>query len=129
MRLDKKTIKFLKDNNIRYSIKNRTGSYAECPKSYIVIGTKNNRTKNELICTTFHEIAHILNYRNHKFFRYHSGKWLPKSYYRKVALKAERYTDKVAAKLMKKIHPTIKYDYSYTYSENTINAMRNYYGI
>jgi hypothetical protein len=129
MKMDKKTLKFLKDNNIRYSIKNRAGSYAECPKGRIVIGTKDNKTRRELICTTFHEIAHILNYRNNKFARYHNGKWLPRAYYSKVALKAERYTDKVAAKLMKKIHPTVQYDYAYTYSTKTITNMRKYYGI
>jgi hypothetical protein len=51
----------------------------------------------------FHEIAHCMNYRNKKYYRFHSrpGNQQDPAYLRRIHLRAEVYTDKVAAKLAK----------------------------
>jgi hypothetical protein len=63
----------------------------------------------------FHELGHVLNFRNKKYYNYHN--FHSKTRYTKervrnwiyTGLKAERYTDKVAKKLMRKYFPEVPY--------------------
>ena len=78
---------------------------------------KANSIQQFLSCVC-HEAAHILNYRNKKFFLYHNNgnKKITRAEARillKTAWNAERYTDKVAKQLMKDFFPFIPYVMGY----------------
>ena len=68
--------------------------------------------KNDYIFSFFHELQHCLNFKNGKYIKYHDRavrkrvEWSKATI--KVGLKAERYTDKEAYKLLKKYFPKIK---------------------
>lgn len=80
--------------------------------SVIVLDT--DLTDNMLLTAAFHEIQHCLNYRNKKYFNYHK-KRRNKKLAKKIALRAEVYTDKEAKKLAKKHGFT---NYKITYKMN-----------
>lgn len=102
-------------------------SYAKCKEGEIVIGLKNVDINNrrELLSTMFHEAAHIVNYNNNKYYKYHHDLG-GKKYLRRIALRAERYTDKVGRKLMKEHYPDVRYLAGYRTKENQ-QWLRDYY--
>jgi hypothetical protein len=70
--------------------------------------------KHTLSCF-FHELQHVLNYRNKKYYAYHGG-GSTKQVYRAIIYhgwQAERYTDRMAALLMKRHFPNEKYRAAY----------------
>lgn len=77
----------------------------------------------ELFSTFFHEYAHILNKRERKYATYHNIHEVKRltnnifNTFKKVHIRAERYTDRRAAKLMKQYMPKIKYIYGYNDKE------------
>jgi hypothetical protein len=80
-------------------LKNKTDGYADFGIDTVYIGT--DVSIQYFWSLVFHELAHILNRRNRKYFRYHRD-FCHKEVVKKLGLRAERYTDKVAAKEMKK---------------------------
>ena len=89
--------------------------YALCSKQKIVIKYGKNQTTRVFLSIFCHEIAHCLNYRNKKFFAFHSLNKLEDATRRHIqlairtGLRAERYTDKVGRQLMKKLFPGCRY--------------------
>jgi len=83
-------------------------------------GKKCNDTIQSFLSGVCHELAHVLNYRNKKYYDYHNfhmntrytkkrvQNWI------RVGYKAERYTDKVGQELMRKHFPGIPYLKAYT---------------
>ena len=66
----------------------------------------------EFISEAMHELAHILNYRNDKYKIYHKSEAETVEEVEiqiRTAIKAEKYTDKVAAKLTKFFFPEIRF--------------------
>jgi hypothetical protein len=61
----------------------------------------------------YHELAHIINYRNKKYLAYHTiENCTTYKHMRKIirtAIKAEKYTDNVAKVLISSTHPHITY--------------------
>jgi hypothetical protein len=97
--------------DVHYDIR---GGWAYPRDNYVIIGTR-EYTVNQLASTICHELAHILNLRNRKFFRYHD--FGLKTVYTKelaqmriqIGLKAELYTDEVAKRLMKEHYPELRF--------------------
>lgn len=65
----------------------------------------------DFLTALFHEVQHVLNYRNGKYKLYHSGKFNRKQFLY-WALSAERYTDRQAEKLAK-FHNFHEFTHSY----------------
>lgn len=85
--------------------------YAYSWRSKIKVFYSSRSSNRQIISVVFHEIAHCLNYRDKKFVAYHSGKTDPDNL-RKIlytGLKAERYTDNRARKMIKSYHPVTPY--------------------
>ncbi len=78
---------------------------------------KKKRVLDVFVSTVMHEICHILAKRNGKYSVYHSALEFVSMYeykiYKKTALNAELYVDKMAQKLCKKLFPKVRYDKSY----------------
>ncbi len=74
---------------------------------------------NYFLSVVFHEMGHILSYRNGKYREYNRGldtnKITPKKFkiWASQALKAERLADKIGKQLMKKHFPKLNYMASY----------------
>jgi len=78
-------------------------------------------TKNVFVSTILHEICHIVAYRQGKFKLYHSDNTKTKANILgiiRTGLRAERYVDAQAKKLMKGLFPGMRYDYSYNLKED-----------
>ena len=95
-------------------------------------GTGKNDSIQSFLSGVCHELAHVLNYRNKKYYKYHNMG--PKTRYTKklvqnwirTGYKAERYTDKVGAQLMKKHFPGIPYLLAYQGRHGYIWYQENY---
>lgn len=78
-------------------------------------GSKNLNLR---ICTFFHELGHIHCYRNNLWMNFHfihaDAKKKKVDTSVRIALKAERWVDRWAAKEMKKYFPNIKYHWPYS---------------
>ncbi len=114
-------ITLIKSYKIKYRIKiNNHRCYAHPADKKIFIGIEVEDSIQDFLSTVMHEIAHIENFRNNKFFKYHNiGKNVKLTKqkmkdYKRFALRAEIYTDYVASKLMKKHFPEIPYRKGYT---------------
>lgn len=81
-------------------------------------------TDNEFTTAVFHELQHILNYRNKKYFEYHSCN--DKKTMKKWALRAEVYTDKEAKKLAK-TYGFNKYQMTYKMNNYWRNWVKEFY--
>lgn len=88
---------------------------AYCRFDQIEIGTKDKSTA-EILSSFFHELAHIVNYRNNHFKTIHH--FNPDDYTQreikiilKTGLAAEQYTDLVGKILMKEYYPSIEFIY------------------
>jgi hypothetical protein len=97
----------------RYNIRVEYGLWGFChakpPQNWIYLCTQ--QSDNDFLTALFHEIQHVLNYRNGKYKTYHNLCKTKKEYLR-WALPAERYTDREAAKLAK-FHNFHNYDMCY----------------
>lgn len=86
-------------------------------KSLMVLDKNLNR--NTTISVFFHELGHAFCYNEKKYEAFHnkdkpevmSTDCLKKL--TRTALKAERYVDKIAAKMLKKYYPNLEYNISY----------------
>lgn len=117
--------------NVKVKFKNlnnqkpRLYGYAYPYYSRIVIN--NSISINNMLTTAFHEIQHCLNFRNKKFFNYHR-KDRNINLVKKIALRAEIYTDQQAKKLAKK-HGFKKYKVTYKNNKHYREALKQYFNI
>lgn len=94
------------------------GEAAVIPSKAMIFFNRNSKeTCAEFASTVLHEVNHIIAYRNRKFWIFHRD--TPPTTYRdrkiflQTALRAERYVDRQACKMFKKLFPGQKYDWSY----------------
>ncbi len=118
-KMTKKLKRILKNYGIKYrirNVKNCMGS-ASVFNNTIELSSCNIKTRKELLSVTFHEICHILCYRAKKYYNYHYYTEKPMKNKIKTlirtGLKAEKYVDKVAKKLIKNYYPKFKFEISY----------------
>lgn len=86
-------------------------------ESTIFFNKRYNLSKDEMICTMFHELGHQYCCNNDLFYAYHHIDNDFENYFNKfkrTALKAERFIDKWAAKEMKENGFEIIYDFPYS---------------
>ncbi len=115
----KRAKRILDDEGVTFEILHDIhGGWAYPKDSHVRIGTR-GYMGNQLASVVCHELAHILNFRNRKFLRYHDF-GLTTIYTEDLAkmriqigLKAELYTDQVAKKLMKVYYPELKFVRNY----------------
>src|ERR1700733_6503465 len=105
---------FLNQFNIQLIIDNTIycSGQATCKERVIRINLNYNQTIDKFYSCLLHEFIHILCYDHKKYFNYH-GCQVGDPIVRKIGLKAERYVDKVAAKLFKQFFPELTYVYGY----------------
>lgn len=85
----------------------------------------------QAVATIFsHEMGHVFNFRNKKYYKYHRfvGKQYTRRFKKKhsavdYALKAELYTDRVGRRLCKKWFPDIKFRATYKYNDAYYNYL------
>ena len=74
-------------------------------------------TVQDFLSAAFHELAHVLNYRNGKYMNYHGNRPMTDIETNilaiKTAIRAEKYTDKVARELMRNYFPGVPYIQAY----------------
>lgn len=88
--------KLCKTYDVDYSFGTKLGGFAHPWNNYIYVCTNDEDTF--FISTVFHEIQHVINYRKGKYKVYHNGR-MTQSQFKRWALPAEIYTDKMAKKL------------------------------
>lgn len=102
--------------------------YAYSWRGFIKVFYSSKSTNRRIISVVFHEIAHCLNYRDGKFLAYHSGKTdadnLRKILY--TGLKAERYTDNRARKMIESYSPATPYMDGYEKPSIEANYRKNF---
>lgn len=84
--------------------------------SHIIIRYNNRSKPNIVMSVLFHEIGHILSYRNGKYKVYNGDIWaqaMPPEHkiriFERTALKAEIYADTLGRQIMKKCYPNMDY--------------------
>lgn len=113
--------KLFKDNKIKcYFVKSLPYGFVGFAAWPNIVWIYKKQTASGLLSTAYHELCHILNYREGKYPIYHS-----KSGYRRnrkgyiaTAYRAELYTDKRAEKMMNQDYPDIMYVQSYRTEES-----------
>lgn len=93
---------------VRFKILSKYSGMAYAPDSSIIV----DPYRNNLFEAFFHEIGHVLDYRNNIYKRYNSCKSSIK-YARKYSLRAEIHADETGRKLCKKYYPKHHYKKSY----------------
>lgn len=81
--------------------------------------------RDEALSILFHEICHIICYRNKIFWNYHNPV-SPNEKKAKIALRAERFVDKMAKNKLKKYDPDCMFFESYI-DPDSAQWMRDYY--
>ena len=118
--LKKAVRSFLKCFNVRTHFV-RKGWSSAIEDKLIEIDTRETNNLNELWSIVFHELSHVLCYRNGKYDKYHK-EILPYNelaiYVRKYGLRAERYVDKVAKTLMNVYFPQYTFIEAYRTEED-----------
>lgn len=108
---------FLKQFDVRVHFVKRSHSLAYGSLSLIEIGVEESYpTNSKLWSTVFHELAHIICYRENLYKTYHHENRSKKKfarYIRRYGLRAERFVDNMAKKMMKEYFPKIKFEDSY----------------
>lgn len=114
-------IKFIKGETYGYYIPNT---------NKIAVGV--GGSKRSIMTIFSHEMGHVFNFRNKKYYKYHRyvGKQYTKRFKTKhravdYALKAEIYTDTVGIRLAKKWFPELKYKRTYKYNDAYYNYLYN----
>ena len=131
----KRDIKWAKQICKEYSIKCRfkplsknLGGYALSWEGKIVVNStlKGNHFKSVFL----HEVAHCLNYRNKKYYRYHcmlTNTKKNRAYLKRMGLRAEVYTEEQAEILAKK-HGVKKYHRFYYFDKISRDFLRSFHG-
>lgn len=89
------------------------------------------RDKSHLLGCFFHELGHTICYANDWYYNYHNDHLLKnnknsKRLLRRIALRAERFVDKVGGKEFIKHYPDLSYPYFYS-SKYAVDIFRKYY--
>lgn len=117
LKRDKKKIReFLKQYDVKVHFVKRSYSLAYGGLDLIEIGTETYPTDSKLWSMVFHELAHVVCYREGLYKEYHHENRSNKKYaiyIRRYGLRAERFVDKMAKKMMKKHFPKMKFEDSY----------------
>ena len=97
---------------------NSNRCFSRISEAYIHIGLNSQEFKNKssVLSAVFHEIAHVVNFRDKKFFTYHNdsvNNQASYDYAQKFGLRAEQHTDFIAARLMKAHYPRLRFRYTY----------------
>jgi Zn-dependent peptidase ImmA (M78 family) len=114
----------LRSMGIKFRIRKSLHSTFDAKNKMILI-SENNYTDSEVWSTVFHEIAHLFCYYKSIYKNFHQPKNWNK--YRKAALKAERYCEKLGERFLKCYFPDIVYLNHYNNKE-VIKWWRKYYG-
>ena len=116
---------FYKQFNVKLVIKRKMycGANADTQKRTINIAKRSLRkgTTPYLVHLVAHELCHILSNDHNKYKKYYTQK-CTKSHIRKIGLKAERYTDKMADKMVRSFFPDLPLCTSY----RTVKAKKWY---
>lgn len=104
-------IDFCKQFNIKVKFDKSLycGGQADVHTRTICLNTKylsDNWYTVDLVC---HEVCHILGHDHKKFYNYYHYKNGKSDHIRKIGLKAERYTDKMAMKMLRSLYIDAKY--------------------
>lgn len=102
---------------VKCSFSNRVKiPYVDVHKSKIFLGLHPVSRKNYTLSEFFHELGHIVDYRNGIFKDYYRVVPTQKAL-RKYALRAELHTDETGSKLMKKYFPKSRFIWTYKYKK------------
>jgi predicted SprT family Zn-dependent metalloprotease len=120
-----RTLKTIADKNqVVFFVSNSEtmgGAWANYNKMFLSYKLLKTHNKHQTISAFFHELAHIVAFRNNKFLEYHTARmkhtYNQKMKILKTAYRAERYVDKLGKNLMKKEFPKYKYTAQYSYSK------------
>lgn len=115
--------KLLKQFNIKFRFQKNTEAASCFPYEQIVFIGLKEESRIRFFSNLFHEIAHVENFRNKKYFAYHnhrSSNYKTLStkklkYLIRIWLRAERYTDAVGARLMKEHMPEMRFYRGYSH--------------
>jgi hypothetical protein len=109
----------LKEYNIKATFSYKSNQcFSRISEAYIHIGLNSPEFKDKaaVMSAVFHEIAHIVNFRNKKFFAYHNDKVTTQATYDyavRFGLRAEQHTDFIGAKMMKAHYPKLRFRFTY----------------
>lgn len=98
------------------------GYYYGDKKNICVVETS---THDWFVSAFFHELAHVFEHRDGIYARYYARR-TPLWIRRKIALRAERHTDKRAQVICKKYFPKVRYKYGYR-SKWAVEYLRGYF--
>ena len=98
-------------------------SECDVQNSIIRIATYRPMSMGDFYSEFFHEIAHIWCYRNERYIRYHTDDGDNK-YMHRIALRAERFVDKIGKKLMSDLFCDITYLPQYDDPEDVVDLKR-----
>lgn len=104
------------------------GSEVDCEGRHIIIDLEEVKSKAWFYSLLFHELAHIECYDKGIYYIFHHDTYSGKKMYRymkKMALKAERYVDKLGKKNMKIYLPDLKHEGAYDSIED-VAWLRNW---
>lgn len=105
-------IKVVRKPFYKYKMNVGALAYSDLREIHICYTIKNRREALNLI---FHELGHQYCYDNNKFVNYHKMTTLAKI--KKIAVRAERYVEKIAAKLLNSYDSSIPYEKIYDTKE------------
>ena len=121
----KEARKFLKKYNVRLHFVRKGWSSACVDTNLIEIDVREVKILSDLWSMVFHELSHILCAREGLYKKYHTTHSNSRKfaiYMHRYGLRAERFVDKKAAKLMKQYFPDMEYVANY----NTEEGVRYY---
>ena len=117
--------KLLTEYNVKFHfVKGIEGALGICNCKKNTVWIDRNQTDDAFITTVFHELQHILNYRNKVYYEFH--KYENKKLVKKYALRAEVYTDKQAKMLARK-HGFKRYKVTYEMNDFWREMIKEYY--
>lgn len=119
----KRLIKIAHSYNVRCHFHNKKSgiSYASVRDNKICIWNGGGHS------TFFHELGHIIDYRNNVYKQYYKAN-VTKKVLRRYAVLAEIHTDYTGQKLMRKYFPYRKYYFTYKYKKWQ-KWLKEYWGI
>jgi len=89
--------------------------YAYANRNLICIADHDEKER-LIISEFFHELGHVMDYRNKVYPGYYKNK-PTKKYLKRYAIRAEIHTDLTGKKLMSKHFPDMKFVYTYKYKK------------
>lgn len=120
----KLSFKPVKVTSLTKEVNDSCPAYSLPFKNEIYLDLKRLNTIQKLVSAFFHELQHCINYQNKKFYNFHKKPITVDDANRKISLtlRAETYTDQMAAKLQSSYVPTIPY-LNGSYEDPEVRAM------